>query len=250
MTERFNKVFKASLITHVVVVTLLLVFPILSRCTNPKKVEEKITFVELVQSGAPSAVPSIPQIEPEPEPEPEPPKPTPVPEPEPEPIKEPIPDPKPKKEEVKKKEIKVNTNKVVRKDLPKPAPDKPKLSEAELKKLLSSGLPTSSNPGGSSGAIGTPSELGTYYGTIQAILYQAWDKPPGVSGLKTTVRIRIAKNGAITSPSVVGRSGSVAMDDSVMSAVRRVSTLPRLPASVREAYIDVTIDFESTGLSM
>lgn len=249
MTDRFNKVFKASMIAHVAVIALLLVVPMLHRCSKPEKPKEVIMFLEMVEPGpVMQAAPPAPQ----PEPEPEPPKPKPPePEPEPEPIKEP--DPKPVKQEVKKpKKIKVNTNRVVRKDLPKPAdPPKPKLTDAQLRELLSSDLPTSS----SSAPIGPrtsgpSSQLGAYYGSIYKILFAAWNRPPGISGLTTTVSIRIAKNGAIMQRNLVSGSGNSEMDNSVMQALRAVSTLPRLPDSVTEAYIDVKIDFESSGLSM
>ena len=255
MTEPFTRVFKVSMIAHVVVITLLLVAPVFHRCTKPEKPKEIITFVELVEPGpAMQAAPPAPQPEPEPEPpKPKPPEPEPEPEPpppEPEPIKEP--DPKPVKPEVKKpKEIKVNTNRVVRKDLPKPAdPPKPKLTEKQLREMLSSDLPTTS----SSAPIGPrtsgpSSQLGAYYGSIYRILFAAWNRPPGISGLTTTVSIRIAKNGAIMQRNLVSGSGNAEMDNSVMQALRAVSTLPRLPDTVNEAYIDVKIEFESSGLS-
>lgn len=251
MTERANnRVFKASLAAHAVVILLLVVGPTLNRCAKPKKPEE-IIFVELVAPGPPAPAAPAPAPAPEPEPpKPEPPKPEPPkPEPEPEPIKEPV--PKPVKPEVKKpKEIKVNTNRVVRKDLPKPAePAKPRINENQVRDLLSSALPTSSSAS-SAAATGTPSALGSYYGRIYPILYAAWNRPPGISGLTTTVSIRIAKNGAIMQRNLVSGSGNPGMDESVMQALRAVSSLPPLPDSVREPYIDVRIAFESSGLSM
>ena len=50
--------------------------------------------------------------------------------------------------------------------------------------------------------------------------------------------------------SYVNRSGNEAMDASVMRALQTVATLPKLPDSFRGAYMDVSIKFESTGLSM
>lgn len=256
MTDSFNKTFKASLATHLLFIVLLLGLPVINRCTKPEKPKEIITFVELVEPGpAMQAAPPAPQPEPEPEPpKPKPPEPEPEPEPpppEPEPIKEP--DPKPVKQEVKKpKEIKVNTNRVVRKDQPKPVEQtKPKLTEKQLREMLSSDLPTSSStaPIGPR-TSGPSSQLGAYYGSIYRILFAAWNRPPGISGLTTTVSIRIAKNGAIMQRNLVSRSGNAEMDESVMQALRAVSSLPRLPDTVNEAYIDVQIDFESSGLSM
>ncbi|HMO04952.1 MAG TPA: energy transducer TonB [Kiritimatiellia bacterium] len=249
MTEQSNnRVFKASLAAHAVVILLLVVWPMLNRCSKPKKPEE-IIFVEFVAPG-PAAPAAAPAPAPEP-PKPEPPKPKPPepPKPDPEPIKEP--EPKPVKQEVKKpQEIKVNTNRIVRKDQPKPVePAKPRINENQVRDLLSSALPTSSSAS-SAAATGSPSALGAYYGRIYPILYAAWNRPPGISGLTTTVSIRIAKNGAIMQRNLVSGSGNPGMDESVMQALRAVSTLPPLPDSVREPYIDVRIAFESSGLSM
>lgn len=256
MSDRFHRTFKASLITHAAVITLLLLVPVINRCARPKQPEEIVTFVELVSPGAPGAAAVAPPPEPEPEPEPEPPKPEPPkpeppePEPEPEPIREP--EPKPVKQEVKKpKEIKVNTNRVVRKDLPKPAAPKPKLTEKQLRDMLSSDLPTSSSASAApSRSGGSATEMGAYLGRIRPILFNAWSRPPGISGLKTTVSIRVAKNGAIMQRTIVSGSGNPSMDSSVMDALRSVSTLPPLPASYAEAYRDIVIEFESSGLSM
>jgi TonB family protein len=113
--------------------------------------------------------------------------------------------------------------------------------------MLESSLPTS--PSARTSAV-NPSELSRYYGTIQGYLYAAWQKPPGIAGLKTTVSIRIAKNGSITDRKLVSKSGSQAMDDSVMSALRGVSSLPKIPDTIDRAFLDVTITFESDGVSM
>lgn len=233
-----SKAFKASLIMHGVLVFLLLVVPLLSKCRRPPK-KENIIFVEMV-----SPAPPAPQ-QPQP-PKPEPPKPEP---PKPEPPKPEPPKPEPPKpvEEVKKREVKVNTNRIVRTETPPPPAPAPRApSLADLRKDLLSPLPTSTTPA----TTGTPSELGAYYGTIQRIMYEAWRQPPGVAGLRTQVKIRIARNGSIMLRERVAGSGSEAMDDSVMNAVRSVSRLPRLPDAVKDAFFDVTITFESTGLSM
>ncbi len=252
MTDSFNRFFKASLITHAVVIVLLLVVPLLHRCTRPQKPKEIITFVELVQPGAPAPSAPAPQPEPEP-PKPTPPKP-PEPKPEPEPIKEPVkqPEPKPKPEVKQPKEVKVNTNRIVRKvEEKKPVKQEPKLTEKQLRDMLSSDLPTSSSASMSTASPGgSTSALGAYYGRIYPILFAAWQRPPGIAGLTTTVSIRIAKNGSILQRNLVSGSGNPQMDESVMQALRSVSSLPSLPTSVNEPYIDVKIDFESSGLSM
>jgi TonB family protein len=240
MSEPFSKAFKTSLIVHAAVVLLLLIGPLLSRCVKTKP-KEDIIFVELVSPAPPAPPPPIVPVPKPPEP-PEPPKP-----PEPKP---PEPEPPAIVEQPKKKEIKVNTNRIVRAETPPPAPPPPPqktLSAKELEDMLKSALPTS--PSARTSAV-NPSELSRYYGTIQGILYQAWQQPPGIAGLQTTVSIRIAKNGSITDRKQLKGSGSQAMDESVMRALRSVSSLPKLPDTIDRAFLDVTITFESSGVSM
>lgn len=248
MTQSTQKAFKVSLVIHLAILVAMFLVPLIAQWFKSNKKKEQIMFVELAAPAAPAPAPAPAP----PPPEPEPPKPEPVPEP-PEPEPEPIPEPTPKpvKQEVKKpKEIKVNTNRIVRKEAPKPPPTpaKPRLTEEQLRQALSAGLPTSSSSARSSST--NPSELSSYYGTIQRIMYQAWDQPPAVAGLSTRVSIRIAKNGAIMQRNLLTGSGSQAMDDSVMKALRSISTFPRVPDGVDGAFLDVTITFESTGLSM
>ncbi|HMO50969.1 MAG TPA: energy transducer TonB [Kiritimatiellia bacterium] len=242
MTSRFNKAFKVSLALHGTLLAVLVIAPLFSTCAR-KKPKEQILFVEMVSPAPPAPTPPAPTPPP---PRPEPPKPEP---PKPEPPKPEPPPPEPTPRVVQPREIKVNTNRIIRRDTPPPTPTPPKptLTPEQLQKQLLASLPASSTP---SPSAGSPTELQAYYGTIQRILYAAWEQPPGVAGLNTRVSIRIARNGAIMQRNLLSGSGSPAMDDSVMRALRAVSTLPQLPASVRDAFLDVTITFESTGLSL
>lgn len=242
MNDRFNKAFKVSIIFHGMLLAVILLAPLFGRCSKPKK-KEQVMMVEMVAPAAPPSPAPAPPPKPEP-PKPKPPEPKP-PEPKPEPRPEP---PKPKLK--KADEIKVQTNRVVRRPdtvTPPPAPVKT-LTPEEIAARLRENLPTSSAAPAPAG--GTPSELGAYYARIQRILYQAWQQPPGVSGLSVQVKLRIQKSGMIINRELTSRSGSAAMDDSVMSGLRSVTSLPALPDSVRDAFIDVTITFETSGLSM
>ncbi len=227
MNDRFNKAFKVSIIFHGMLLAVILLAPLFGRCSKPKK-KEQVMMVEMVAPAAPPSPAPAPPPEPKPEPKPVPPK------------------PKLKKAD----EIKVQTNRVVRRPdtaTPPPAPVKT-LTPEEIAARLRENLPTSSAAPAPAG--GTPSELGAYYARIQRILYQAWQQPPGVSGLSVQVKLRIQKSGMIINRELTSRSGSAAMDDSVMSGLRSVTSLPALPDSVRDAFIDVTITFETSGLSM
>lgn len=241
MNDRFSKAFKVSIIAHGVLLALILLVPLVGRCSKPKK-QEQIMMVEMVAPAAPPAPVQAPPPKPEP-PKPKPPEPKP-----PEPKPEPPPEPKPKLK--KADEIKPQTNRVVRRPetAPQPPPPVKTLTAAEIAASLRKNLPVSSTPTPPTG--GTPSELGAYYGRIQRILYEAWRQPPGVSGLSVQVSLRIQKSGFIMQRRLISSSGSAAMDDSVMSGLRSVTTLPSLPDTVRDSFIDVTITFETSGLSM
>jgi TonB family protein len=80
-------------------------------------------------------------------------------------------------------------------------------------------------------------------------MYEAWDQPGGLSGagLVTQVRIRVQRDGTITSRDLARRSGNSLMDDSVMKAVNAVARLKPLPPDVPGSYKDITIDFELTS---
>lgn len=237
MNQPFSKAFKASLVTHSAVIILLLIGPLISRCTRPKP-DENVIFVEMVAPAPPAppapVAPTPPPVKP-PEPEVKPPEP------------EKIPEPPKIVEQPKKKTIERSTNIVVRPKTTPPAPPPKPISAEELAKTLMSNLPQSSSPTHSSANV---SELSRYYGTIQGILYQAWQQPPGVAGLSTRVSIRIAKNGAIMERKQLSGSGSANMDDSVMRALKSVSSLPRLPDTINKSFIDVTITFASEGVTM
>ncbi len=240
--DRFSKAFKASLTVHLVVIVLLLVIPLLSTCIKPRE-KEQVIFLEMVSPqipAPPDPAPEPPQPPPPKPPEPEPPKPEPVPEP-------PAPEPKPKEQVKKPKEIKVNTNIVTRSPVPAtpPAPPAKTPSAKDIAQIIGQNLPTSSPAAPSS-----PTALSAYYQRIYPTLYNAWQRPPGSSGLKTVVSIRVNKNGVIMSRDFERRSGNQVMDESVMKGVRSITSLPPLPDGFRETYLDISITFESTGLSV
>ncbi|HMP88777.1 MAG TPA: energy transducer TonB [Kiritimatiellia bacterium] len=246
MTDRYNKAFKISIIMHAALLVVVLLVPLLGRWFKREKPREIITFVELVQPAPPAPAPAPAPPAPEPVKPPPPKVETPKPEPKPEPPK-PEPTPTPVRQPTPRQEIKVNTNRIVRRDAPPPQPQRPQLTEQQLRDQLLASLPTTQT---TTAPATSPNELAAYYARIQGLLYNAWEQPPGVAGLNTVVTIRIARNGAIMQRSFTRRSGNESMDASVMRALQSVATLPSLPGSVRDAYIDVSIKFESTGLSM
>ena len=252
MTDLFRRILTRTTIGHIVGAILFLAMPFITRLVAREQPVEDIMFVDLM-----SAAPSIPlsALEPdEPEQKEEQPEEKvaePVPEPEPEP-KELIQIPDKKKPDEKKKEtskIKVSTNKITKaKSKANDKSKKPALTQAEIRQLLASGIPM--GPGGGGQGVGTTSgevsALSWYYALVRAQMYEAWDQPGGLSGagLVTQVRIRVQRDGTITSRELARRSGNSLMDDSVMKAVNAVSRLKPLPPDVPGSYKDITIDFE------
>lgn len=227
MNDRFKRALTVSTAVHLGIVVLLILAPLFTRLLQPRKPKEMITFIDLVQAL------------------PEPPAP-----PRPEPVKEPVvpdkqPDPKSRPEPPK---IKVNTNRVVRRDDPKPAPPKqtPKLTEAQIRKLLDADLTLTHVAGSPAGEF---SDLALYHTQVQQKMYDAWQQPSAVArGLSATVAIRVQRNGAVTQRRLTRSSGSAAMDASVMRAVESVSRLPPLPAEIGGPHLDIpTVEFVVDG---
>ena len=62
---------------------------------------------------------------------------------------------------------------------------------------------------------------------LTAALQQAWARPPGTDQtLKAQLQMVLAQNGTVQSAKVVGTSGNVAFDDSVVRAAYRASPMP------------------------
>lgn len=242
---RFRRGLKISTTVHLVVLGLLAAWPLLNRLVNPPKAPEIITFVDLV-AGSP-APPAPAAVVKQPEPEPEPPKPQPKPEPEPEPEK-PIPEPPAKPEKPK---IKVNTNRIVRKnDVVPPKPVKPTLTKEQIARALEQGVKFTS-VGPSSGGVpgGSTDPLVIYYSRVRDVMYGAWRQPSGAgaSGIRTQVRVKVLRSGAVISRQLVSGSGSAVMDASVMTAVQSVAKLPSFPPEVPGDSQEIVVEFVLEG---
>lgn len=227
MNNRFKRALTVSTALHVALVVVLVLGPVVMRLLKPRKPKEIITLVELV--------PPPPPAPPEPE--------SPAPEPEPD-VPAPPKTPVEKKPETKpeKPKIKVNTNRVVRKDVPKVAtPPRTTLTPEQIKKLLEANVRFSQ-------ASGTPatgySDLQVYYTIVHQKMYDAWSQPGSVArGLAAEASIRVARNGALLQRRVSRSSGDALMDQSVRAALDAVGKLPALPDSVGGPHLDITIEF-------
>ncbi len=239
MSSRYNSAFKVSVILHGIVLGVAIGLPLLTGTCQRKKPEEQVVFVSLVAPDPPAPV-AVPPPPAPPPPRPEPPPPRPEPPPPAPPPPEPPPPPPPRRT------VQVNTNRVVRTAPPPPAPTPAprRVSPDEIAAQLLAGLPLQTAP---ATPAASPNERAAYHARIQAILYEHWEQPPGMPGLKTQVSIRIARNGAIIQKNVIAGSGNDAMDSSVQRALNRATGFPRLPDSIGGAFHDVTITFQSTG---
>jgi TonB family protein len=75
-----------------------------------------------------------------------------------------------------------------------------------------------------------------------------WNQPMSVvrtgRDLITTVKIRISKDGTITSRELVNSSGNSVVDDSVMEAAQKVVAVDPLPNGLGGEFYEVKIDFK------
>jgi TonB family protein len=207
MSPAFKRYFLFSLATHLSVVLVILVLPFLLNLRKREKPREITMFVDL----------QTPPVAEAPQPE--------------ETVK-----PPPKKPP---KKIEKSTRRVRR---PEPKPDKPKLTEEQIRDLLEQNVPRD--------RLAPPDDLPAwYYALVRQTMYEAWDQPSGVGageGASAQVEIRVLKNGNISRRRMTRSSGSQVMDDSIMKAVRSVTQLRALPAPYPRAHKDITIEFELT----
>ncbi|MDH3981384.1 MAG: TonB C-terminal domain-containing protein [Kiritimatiellaceae bacterium] len=226
---------------HVAVILGFVMVSAMRGCFRPKPKPEIVTFIEFGQPAPQVAVEEVAQMsDPEPAPEPEP-----EPAPEPEPMKT-IPE-KPKKtikppkemkkpEPVKKKPPKKKWTPAPIDDIKigkKVGPSKPAVSEKDIKKALS-GIATKPGP------VGNPNANSAYIAKIGNYFDRYWKHPASASSAQSTiVRIHISKSGAITGRKKIQGSGDSVFDQSVMSAVNSVKTVPPPPSGFPYDYVEV-----------
>jgi len=231
MNARFKKYLLASTATHVGILVVLVVGSVILHLRARRKPHEIVTYVDIQTAvPAPPSVVPVEEIEkpepPEPEAEPEPPRDIPEPESEP-----------------RKKKLQKSTKRIKR---PAPTPKRPALSEEEIRKLLESELERTA----SASPTSTDFPFSWYLSLVRQRMYEAWNQPSelsGTAGLRTTVEIRVSRDGTITGRNMVHSSGNPVMDESVMRAVAAVSQLKPLPAQYTGSHRDITIEFELTG---
>ncbi len=75
-----------------------------------------------------------------------------------------------------------------------------------------------------------------------------WNQPTSVienrSQFVTTVRIRIERDGRVSSARIIRASGNPVMDQSVQEAITRVQRIQALPDGLGQGAYEININFE------
>jgi TonB family protein len=225
MKDRLRRSFVFSTTVHAVVLLLIVVVPAITRLIHRPRPKD-IMMVDLL-----NALPALPVPAPQ------------------EAVTEtkttPEPAPKEKIPEIAEKpKIKINTNRVKRATVQQAPPSKkPPLTAAEIRKLLSAGIPQGGSGGGGGG--GEADAMTWYYALVRATMYEAWEPPSAATtmGLQVQVMIRVQRDGTITERTLRRGSGNDQMDASAMRAVQSVTRLKPLPPEVPGSSLDITITF-------
>lgn len=184
-----------------------------------------------------------PKVKATPRPSPKP-KPKPTPKPSPKKLVVAKASPKPTPEEAKSKE---ETKEDV--DLAKEPEKKPDESPKSAVAPSGTGKGTSSGSGGRIGGAGGQSQFGWYGSMLHDRFYSEWVQPTSIAatGAKNSVlaKLRIEKDGRISSFDIVRSSGNTAVDESVSAAAKRVTHVDALPTGLGNGeHYDVKINFE------
>jgi TonB family protein len=112
-----------------------------------------------------------------------------------------------------------------------------------------SGKGTSSGGNGHAGGAGGASEFGWYGSMLHDRFYSEWIQPTTslASGDKASVlaKIRIEKDGHVSSFEIVKSSGNPTIDDSVTAVAKHVTQVDPLPVGLGSGeHYDVKINFE------
>jgi TonB family protein len=149
---------------------------------------------------------------------------------------------------------------------PSPADSSGRDKEAELnapKKKIAKTAPTKKQPashpsdgeGSSAGANGragggsSASEFGWYGNMLHDRFYSAWIQPttnvPSGMKISTLVKVRIEKDGRVSTFEIIKPSENVVVNESVAAIAKRVSQVDPLPAGLGNGdHYDVKINFE------
>ncbi|MBN2162362.1 MAG: TonB family protein [Pontiellaceae bacterium] len=236
MTRFTRRVVLRVLGIHAAVVLFVLLQSMLQGCFHPEPKREIVTFIEF---GQPAPAPNVQEVdhmdEPEQVEEPAPPEevtPTPqVVDPPPRELPVPVPkdpvpvDPTPKEQKVLEPPPKKNNWTAAKVDDIKVAPliDAPRAQTPKINVSEAfSDLTASSN-------AGNPDEIAAYDALINKAFHNAWVQPAAPASRPAKITISISSTGRITGWKLSQSSGDAEYDESVRSAAKRITVLPRKP---------------------
>lgn len=156
--------------------------------------------------------------------------------------------PRPPEESVSEKKVEVGPVPPM-KDAAEPSTSTTQPAAGEPK--AAPGTAAKAGTGGSGGrgtGPGGASQFGWYSRMLHDRFFGAWVQPTTVvtSGAKmsTLVKLRIEKDGRVSSFAIVRSSGNVVVDESVEAVAKRVTQVDALPTGLSDGPYDVTINFE------
>lgn len=104
------------------------------------------------------------------------------------------------------------------------------------------------SPNGVPGGQGAGTPFWWYYQQVHDRMYEAWEQPGEAVNwdkkLMATVLLRVARDGRVLDISLQGSSGNKTMDDSAMTAARKVQKLDPLPDGLGGATANITVNFQ------
>jgi len=156
----------------------------------------------------------------------------------------PKPSPKAKSSPTKSEEAKKTDADAEKKKIAKTAPSKEGSSSQ-----TGTGKTGSAGKGGRAGGGSSASEFGWYGNMLHDRFYSAWIQPTTnvASGTKisTLVKVRIEKDGRVSSFEIIRPSENVVVNESVAAIAKRVTQVDPLPAELGNGdHYDVKINFE------
>jgi protein TonB len=147
---------------------------------------------------------------------------------------------------------------------PKPEPESPKEEAAPPKKPKPAPAPTPAPAAKTEepaeapslapekpAAKPAPGQVTFYQSRIQAAVAKEWLRPyhlayNGKTDLAATVRLRVRRDGTISDVTLTKASGNKELDESVLTAAKRVKQVPPLPESIQGKQYDVSCEFVIT----
>ena len=112
------------------------------------------------------------------------------------------------------------------------------------------GAAGSGNDSGKTGSgNGDLSQFGWYFEMIHDRFYSRWAQPVGLGqDVVATLKLRIMKDGTISTREIVRSSGNPQMDESVLQAAQKLEQIDALPKGLGNGeYFEVNVNFKVGG---